>query len=67
MTVMYCDICGQPITPRSKHRLSGTIGQITGAQEVCEECFDAIKRIDWNAAARLEICLNRMPLEAHQS
>ena len=50
--MMFCDICNQPITPQTKRRPNGVIEQLTGAQEVCTDCFDTIREINWNVLAR---------------
>lgn len=52
MKLEVCDICGKTLHPYSKRDLRGALSILLGAESVCEECMDAVKRM----RVRMEKC-----------
>ena len=53
MKIELCDLCGKPIKPHEKITLGfGAIRHVTGAEQICTACAEAINKVDWNGVAR---------------
>lgn len=51
-----CDICGKAVPFIYRRRLNvSAIRDITGAESVCADCLEKIRKTDWNAVVRREL------------
>lgn len=51
-----CDICRRPVPYIRRRRLNvSAIRDITGAENVCADCLEKIRKTDWNAVVRREL------------
>lgn len=55
--VWKCDLCGRTFKYPWRYKLNedGAIRRITGAEDVCAECWMKIHKIDWNKVVRERI------------
>ena len=51
-----CDVCGKAVPYIRRRRLNvSAIRDITGAENVCADCLERIRKTDWNAVVRREL------------
>lgn len=59
MTIQVCDLCGTRIPAAAKRRLSGGLAMISGAEDICPECYRIVINSDWRSLARDYISAQR--------